>query len=207
MSNIESIKTLTNVLIKNPKNANAKGKLNIALGPLRLKTNKSINEQEVFNSAAKALNAPSIAVNAPVGNASVGNASVGNAPVGNAPVGNAPVGNAPVGNAPVGNAPVVNAPVVNAPVVNAPVVPVNTANANKPKNANRPANATGCKGTPASVKAKGMEYEVCVGEGKPEQKQEGGRRTRHKKQRTSRKQKRSTRNTRKQNKRKQNKRQ
>ena len=192
MSNIESIKTLTNVLIKNPKNANAKGKLNIALGPLRLKTNKSINEQEVFNSAAKALNAPSIAVNAPVGNASVGNASVGNAPV---------------GNAPVGNAPVVNAPVVNAPVVNAPVVPVNTANANKPKNANRPANATGCKGTPASVKAKGMEYEVCVGEGKPEQKQEGGRRTRHKKQRTSRKQKRSTRNTRKQNKRKQNKRQ
>ena len=72
-------------------------------------------------------------------------------------------------------------------------------------NSNSSANTTGCKGTPASVKAKGMEYEVCVGEGKPEQK--GGRRTRHKKQRTSRKQKRSTRNTRKQNKCKQNKRQ
>uniref|UniRef100_A0A6C0IG50 Uncharacterized protein n=1 Tax=viral metagenome TaxID=1070528 RepID=A0A6C0IG50_9ZZZZ len=45
-----------------------------------------------------------------------------------------------------------------------------------------------------------MKYKVCVGEGKPEQ--TGGRRTRHKKQRTLRKQKRSTRTKRKQNKRK-----
>ena len=183
MSNIQSIKNLTNVLIKNPKNANAKGRLNIALGPLRLKTNKSINEQEVFNSAAKALIAPSIAVNA----------SVGNAPV-----------NAIAPVNPVAPVNAVNA--ANAAKMQPTPPPSPPASANKPKNANRPANATGCKGTPASVKAKGMEYEVCVGEGKPEQKQEGGRRTRHKKQRASRKQKRSTRNTRKQNKRKQSKR-
>jgi len=46
-----------------------------------------------------------------------------------------------------------------------------------------------------------MEYDVCVGKGKPTQ-IGGKRRTRHKKQRTLRKQKRSTRTKRKQNKRK-----
>ena len=57
-------------------------------------------------------------------------------------------------------------------------------------------NAAGCTGTDVTVTAEGVKYNVCVRKGISPQ--GGGRRTRHKKQRASRKQKRSTRSKRKQ---------
>jgi len=160
MSNINAIKSLTNQFQKNPTNTNIKGKLNIALAPLKIKKNTiSPEEKSVLNAANAAIKA---ALSQDQGNAVVpqGNAVV---PQGNAVV---PQGNAvvPQGNAvvPQGNA----------------VVPQGNVKSNVRPNAKN----ANCNGISANVTAKGLQYKVCVGKGTPVT--QGGRRTRHKKQRT-----------------------